>query len=76
MRALQESSNDEHLVMYTASLVRAVLALHDLVSNKIKYKGAEDGTADEEKAKVAAEKEKADKEKAEKEKADAAAKKK
>jgi 26S proteasome regulatory subunit N8 len=40
--ALFETSNDAHLVMYVSSLTRSVLALHDLVNNKIKYKDDED----------------------------------
>ena len=31
-------TNDMHLVMYVSSLVRAILALHGLLVNKIKYK--------------------------------------
>jgi len=31
-------TNDMHLVMYISSLVRSILALHDLLTNKIKYK--------------------------------------
>jgi 26S proteasome regulatory subunit N8 len=31
-------TNDMHLVMYVSSLVRAILALHGLLVNKIKYR--------------------------------------
>lgn len=39
--ALFETTNDAHVAMYTASLVRSVLALHDVLSNKGKYREAE-----------------------------------
>jgi 26S proteasome regulatory subunit N8 len=42
--SLYESVNDQHLVIYVASLTRAVLALHDLLNNKAKYKALEEGT--------------------------------
>jgi len=35
-------TNDDHMAVYLGSLVRAVLALHDLVNNKIRF-GGEDG---------------------------------
>jgi 26S proteasome regulatory subunit N8 len=31
-------TNDMHLVMYVSSLVRSILALHSLLTNKIKYR--------------------------------------
>ena len=31
-------TNDMHLVLYVSSLVRAILALHGLLVNKIKYR--------------------------------------
>ena len=40
-RAFVEKSNDMHLVIYISSIVRSVVALHDLVQNKIKLKGVE-----------------------------------
>jgi 26S proteasome regulatory subunit N8 len=55
--SLYESVNDQHLVIYVASLTRAVLALHDLLNNKAKYKALEEGAENGE--------EKKDKEKAE-----------
>lgn len=40
--SLFEATNDQHLVLYVASLTRSVLALHDLVANKLKYKDEEE----------------------------------
>ena len=37
VRAMQVKTNDLHLVMYLSSLIRSVIALHDLLMNKIKY---------------------------------------
>jgi 26S proteasome regulatory subunit N8 len=37
-----ETVNDQHLVIYMASLTRTVLALHDLLVNKQRFKAAED----------------------------------
>ena len=37
VRAMLVKTNDLHLVMYLSSLVRSVIALHDLLMNKIKY---------------------------------------
>jgi len=37
-----ETVNDQHLVIYMAALARTVLALHDLLVNKQKFKAAED----------------------------------
>jgi 26S proteasome regulatory subunit N8 len=38
VNALLVKTNDLHLVMYVSSLVRSILALHDLLNNKLKYK--------------------------------------
>lgn len=38
VKAMLMKTNDMHLVMYISSLIRSVLALHDLLNNKIKYK--------------------------------------
>lgn len=55
VEGLLVKTNDMHLVVYVSALIRCVVALHDLVSNKLQFK--EDGllgpTADEE-AKAAA----------------------
>ena len=37
VRAMLVKANDLHLVMYVSSLVRSVIALHELLTNKIKY---------------------------------------
>ena len=44
--SLFEVVNDQHLVLYVASLVRAVTSLHDLVANKAQLGGVLDGTDD------------------------------
>lgn len=38
VKAMMVKSNDMYLVMYISSLVRSVIALHELLNNKIKYK--------------------------------------
>lgn len=40
IRSLIVKTNDMHLVIYLSSLIRCIIALHDLVKNKIKYKDA------------------------------------
>lgn len=42
VRSMLVSTNDMHLVMYVASLVRSVIALHELLGNKMKYKDVDD----------------------------------
>lgn len=42
VRAMLVKTNDMHLVMYVSSLVRSVLALHALLSNKIKYRDVDE----------------------------------
>jgi 26S proteasome regulatory subunit N8 len=37
VKAMLVKTNDLHLVMYLSSLSRSVIALHGLLSNKIKY---------------------------------------
>lgn len=46
IRSMMIKTNDMHMSIYLASLIRSVIALHSLVNNKIRY-GA-DGTKDEE----------------------------
>lgn len=58
-RALVEAGNDAHLAVYVAAAVRAVTALHDVVSNKAAFKEGE--TPDEAAARLKAEAEAADK---------------
>ncbi|KAG7311721.1 proteasome regulatory particle subunit [Plutella xylostella] len=52
-------TNDQSLVVYLAALVRSIIALHNLINNKITNKDAEEGKKDEAKDK----KEKEDKSK-------------
>ena len=78
VRSMIIKTNDMHLAIYLAALIRSVLALHDLVNNKIRY--GEDGTEykeeqeEEKKEEEAAEKKKEEEENKKQEK-DAAAKK-
>merc|ERR1711874_873541 len=63
VRSLQVNTNDQMLVMYIASVIRSVIALHNLINNKLANKEAEkkEGKKDEPKDKK--ETEKTDKEK-------------
>ena len=45
VRSMMVKTNDMHMAIYLAALIRSVIALHDLVNNKIRY--GEDGTKDE-----------------------------
>ena len=42
-RAMMVKTNDMHLVIYLSSLIRSIIALHDLVNNKIMFKEKEQG---------------------------------
>ena len=44
-RAMLVKTNDMHLVIYLASLIRSIIALHDLVNNKITYKDDDENDA-------------------------------
>lgn len=44
-------NNDQLLVVYLASLVRSIIALHNLINNKLTNKDAEEGKKDEKKEK-------------------------
>lgn len=49
-RALQSEVNDMHLALFVGSLVRSVIGLHDLASNRLRYRhldAAADATTDE-----------------------------
>merc|ERR1712238_15067 len=37
VRSMLAKTNDVHMVIYLSSLIRSVVALHDLVDNKIRY---------------------------------------
>merc|ERR1711994_55989 len=41
VRSLQVNTNDQMLVMYIASMIRSVIALHNLINNKLANKEAE-----------------------------------
>lgn len=63
VRSMLVKTNDMHMVIYLSALIRSVIALHDLVNNKIKYMDHDDGmVVQKEKA---AEKEKGGEEKKE-----------
>lgn len=63
---LYVKTNDQMLVVYLATLVRSIIALHDLITNKLTNKDAEEGKKEEAKDK----KEKDDKSKDDKSKKD------
>lgn len=63
---LYVKTNDQMLVVYLAALVRSIIALHNLINNKLTNKDAEEGKKEEAKDK----KEKEDKNKDEKAKGD------
>ena len=48
IRSMMVKTNDMYMAIYLAALIRSVIALHNLVNNKIRY--GEDGTKDEEEA--------------------------
>ena len=48
VRAMFVKSNDFYMVIYLSALIRSVIALHNLVNNKIKYGSAASGEAEEE----------------------------
>merc|ERR1711920_950454 len=58
VRSLQVNTNDQMLVMYIASVIRSVIALHNLINNKLANKEAEkkEGKKDEPKDKKETEK--------------------
>lgn len=42
--SFHRTNNDMHLVLYMNSMIRAVLALHDLIGNKLKYRDQDEET--------------------------------
>ncbi len=38
VKSMLIKTNDMHLILYVSSLIRAIIALHDLLNNKLKYK--------------------------------------
>ena len=69
VKSLLVKTNDMHLVIYVSSLIRCVVALHDLVKNKLLLKDEDPWSSDakkgEEKKGAKAEVEKAAEEKSE-----------
>jgi len=59
VRSMLVKTNDMHMAIYLSSLIRSVIALHDLVNNKILY-GEEDGIPTEKKIEAAVEEKKDD----------------
>ena len=41
MRAVYVKTNDQMLVVYVASMIRSIVALHNLINNKIQNRDAE-----------------------------------
>nr|CAI5822051.1 unnamed protein product [Callosobruchus analis] len=57
-KAFYVKNNDQMLVVYLAAMVRSIVALHNLINNKLTNRDAEEGKKDEKKEKDAREKEK------------------
>lgn len=66
MDTIYVKTNDQMLVVYLASLVRSIIALHNLINNKLTNRDAEEGKKEESKGKK--EKDSKKEEKQEKEK--------
>lgn len=66
VRSMLVKTNDMHMAIYLSALIRSVIALHDLVNNKIQYGHEETGEEKKEEA-VAAKKREAKKEEKKKE---------
>merc|ERR1739846_146269 len=49
VKSINVNTNDQMLVLYTSSLIRSIIALHNLINNKINNKEAEkrEGKKDE-----------------------------
>jgi len=76
MKSITVKTNDQMAVVYLASMVRSVLALHNLIDNKIQNKEAEKEKEEQKQKSIAAakeEKEKKEKEKEEKKEGDSKA---
>jgi 26S proteasome regulatory subunit N8 len=54
IKSFNIQTNDNMLAVYVSSLIRSVIALHNLINNKLEYRRLEDMEADEDKAKAAA----------------------
>jgi len=66
VKSMSIKTNDFYMVVYVSSLIRCVIALHNLVNNKIKYKDDDDDEDSVAKKKKEAEKKEAEKKEAEK----------
>lgn len=51
MDTIYVKTNDQMVVVYLASLVRSIIALHNLINNKLTNRDAEEGKKDESKEK-------------------------
>lgn len=51
MDTLYVKTNDQMVVVYLASLVRSIIALHNLINNKLTNRDAEEGKKEESKDK-------------------------
>ena len=62
VKSINVNTNDQMLVLYTASLIRSIIALHNLINNKLSNKEAEkkEGKKDDSKDKKDADKKKED----------------
>ena len=54
VKSMLIKTNDMHMVIYLSALIRSVIALHDLVNNKIKYNLEEGDLEEDRKSKTAA----------------------
>lgn len=72
VKSLSVKTNDQMLVVYVASLVRAVIALHNLINNKVANRDAErdEASKKEDKSKETKDKDTKDKNAQEKDKAE------
>lgn len=52
IRSFNVQTNDNMLTIYLSSLIRSVIALHNLINNKLEYRRLEDIEAEEDKAKA------------------------
>ena len=49
VKSINMNTNDQMLVVYTASLIRSIIALHNLINNKLSNKEGEKETKKEDK---------------------------
>merc|ERR1711981_868145 len=61
VKSMNTNTNDQMLVIYAASLIRSIIALHNLINNKLTNKEAEGTSAKDSAAKKDTEKEKSEK---------------